>query len=130
MIKKLPPQIPVNIVESMIFPPMVDALNMRLTCTALVNKNNYSLVGITWTGVGIKSIWVTLSRIIEEKDCIKRDLLFRPWLHVHIGKYTCHLIIKDQDNSTFMLHRTVTVNGMYVSIIILLSTCMYSTAHM
>ena len=101
-----------KIVRTIIYPSLVDALRMKLTCTAAFKKN-YKFVDMEWTGM--KSIWVTQSKIIKEKGLIKRYLIFSPWLYFHKGDYDCHLIIKDNHNSKFMLNKTMKVVGKYVS---------------
>ena len=99
-----------KITQSITWPPLVDGINMKLTCIA---ERKYDFITIKWTGK--KSIWVKQSEITKQGDSIKVDLLFIPWLESHAGVYTCRLVMKDKNNSTFMLNKDVKVKGMHIA---------------
>ena len=103
-----------KITQSIPWPPLVDAINMKLTCIAERKYDFIKFVAIKWTGK--KSIWVKQSEITKQGDSIKIDLLFIPWLESHAGVYTCQLVMKDKNNSTFMLkNKVVEVKGMCIA---------------
>ena len=104
------PDVKMKITQLITWPPLVDGINMKLTCIA---KRKYDFITIKWTGK--KSIWVKQSEITKQGDSIKVDLLFIPWLESHAGVYTCHLVMKDKNNSTFMLNKDVEVKGMRIA---------------
>ena len=107
------PNVRMNITQSIPWPPLVDGINMKLTCIAERKYSFIKFVAIKWTGK--KSIWVKQSQVTKQGDSIKVDLLFSPWLESHVGVYTCQLVMEDKNNSTFMLNnKVVEVKGTYV----------------
>ena len=108
------PDVEMNITQSIPWPPLVDAINMKLTCIAERKYDFIEFVAIKWTGK--KSIWVTQSEITKQGDSIKVDLLFSPWLESHAGVYTCQLVMEDKNSSRFMLNnKVVEVKGMCIA---------------
>ena len=101
-----------DLTQLMVWRPKVDALNTKLLCTVLISKN-FKVVDIHFTGIGLKSIWVTQFKIRREKGYMKRSLLFIPWLDIHTGEYTCHLVIKYKNNSITTMNKTLTMDGKY-----------------
>ena len=91
-------------------PPLLDAVRYGLTCKACDSK--FNLVNINWSGVRYqKSVWITELQVKRVGFCIERDLDFRPYLEYHAGDYTCHLTIKDNDGSTFVVNKTVNIKS-------------------
>ena len=107
------PDMEMKITQFITWPPLVDGINMKLTCIAERKYDFIKFVAIKWTGK--KSIWVKQSEITRQGDSIKVDLLFIPWLESHAGVYTCQLVMKDKNNSTFMLNKDVEVKGMCIA---------------
>ena len=95
--------------------PLVDGIKMRLTCSAVFNRNNF-VVDMWWTGVGLqKSLWVQQTKIMKQNYRYQKDLLFRPWLELHAGKYTCHLVMRAADKHTHEVNKTIEVKGKFLS---------------
>ena len=115
MKEKLPshPQVKMNITQRMIWPPLVDGIVMKLECIAVVkNHNSLNFSDMRWTGIGLQSsLWVTQSELTIAKNQINRSLEFRPWLSSHAGEYTCHLVMNGTDNSTFVMNKTMKIEG-------------------
>ena len=112
VITKALPQVTMTITQSLgSGHPLLDGTALRLVCKAS-NSSSYSLdkfVDMKWTGIGLwkKSLWVKESRIDKYQNAIVKALLFHPCLEYHAGEYTCHLTVKDENNSTFMINKTV-----------------------
>ena len=82
--------------------PLIDAIAMQLTCTASVGWNLDDFVDMKWTGPGLqRSLWIEQADLVKHKNCFERTLQFRPWLDTHAGEYTCHLIMKNNNNSVY-----------------------------
>jgi len=107
----LKPHVQINITQSMDL-PMIESFRMYLTCMASVNKGNYH-VDIKWSGKGLKSLWITQLQVMKQGKLTMRKLYFHPWLDSHAGNYTCHVNVKDTDNSELIVNKTFTVNGMH-----------------
>ena len=106
-----------DITQSIIWPPLIDGIILKLTCIAERKYEFIEFVTIKWTGEGLeKSIWVKQSGIKKQKDSFKIDLLFMPWLDSHAGEYTCHVEMKDINSSTITLteKKVIEVKGTYV----------------
>ena len=88
--------------------PLVDGTPIKLTCIAFRDENYsvYNFADVGWTG-GKYSLWMTHSKIRRNYKYIQRTVIFRPYLEYHAGEYTCHLTVKDENNSTFMINKTV-----------------------
>ena len=112
---ELHPHVELEVSQTVVWPPIVDAIKLQLTCEAIVKNKHEAITfdAIDWTGGGVrKSLWVQLIGVKKKaKDHIERAVLFKPWLESHAGMYTCHLVIKDEHNSIFMLHKTIEVKG-------------------
>ena len=107
-------QVHLNITQLIPWPPLVDGITMKLTCTALIDSN-YSVtrfIDMQWTGLGLhKSLWVKQLEIKKRQYGFERTLYFDPWLDSHAGVYTCRLIMKNKDNDTFVIDKTKEVKG-------------------
>ena len=112
---ELHPHVELEVSQSVVWPPIVDAIKLQLTCEATVKNGHEAITfdAINWTGGGVrKSLWVQLINVKKKtKNRIERAVLFRPWLESHAGMYTCHLVIKDNYNSIFMMHKSIEVKG-------------------
>lgn len=77
--------------------------------------SNYSLasfIDMQWTGLSLQnSLWVKQSEVLKQRYGFERTLIFEPWLDSHAGKYTCQLIMKDKDNYTFAIDKSMEVKG-------------------
>ena len=113
VIKKALPQVEIMVTgASRKKLPLLDAVRYTLTCKACDNK--FNLVDINWSGVRyLKSIWITESQLKRDRICIERELEFRPYLDYHVGDYTCHVTIEDNDGSTFVVNKTVKIKSKY-----------------
>ena len=105
----------VNITQSMDI-SLIDGYKMNLVCT--VSTNIETNVAIHWRGVGPKSMWVHQSSVSQKANKYSRQLLFRPWLDVHAGEYTCMVMMDDTQckveksisvESTFCMCNRITV---------------------
>ena len=115
-----------DVAQSVVWPPFLDAIKLELTCEASV-KNEDEIVAIEWTGVSVhKSVWVEESFIINDLDYVERTIIFQPWLESHAGIYTCYLVIKDKHNSIFMMHKTIEVKGKHLVLDVSLSYVLYT----
>ena len=112
-------QVQLNITQLIPWPPLVDGITMKLTCTALIDANNslVRFVDMQWSGPGLnKSLWVKQSGMKKQQYEFERTLHFDPWLDSHAGEYTCRIIMKDKDDKTFTIdkikevkHKCITV---------------------
>ena len=111
VIKKALPQVEIMVTApSWKKEPLLDAVKYGLTCKACDSK--FNLVGINWSGIRYqKSIWIAELKVKRVGFCIERDLVFRPYLEYHVGDYTCHVTIKDNDGSTFVVNKTVNIKS-------------------
>ena len=65
---ELHPHVELDVAQSVVWPPFVDAINLELLCKASV-KNEYEIIAFEWTGVGVhKSLWVQQSNITKKND--------------------------------------------------------------
>ena len=113
--KKLHSHVEITITQTRLegWPPLVDGIKVRLTCTAVFNKDN-SVVDMWWTGVGVqKSVWVQQTKIMKQKYRYQKELHFRPWLELHAGKYTCHLAMRAADKHIHEVNKTIEVKGKF-----------------
>ena len=114
IVGKLYPHVELDVSQKVVWPPMVDAIKLQMTCKAIVKNGRKAItfVAIDWTGGDVhKSAWINLMQVKEAENHIERAVLFKPWLESHAGIYTCHLVIKDEHNSIFMIHKTIEVKG-------------------
>ena len=110
----LHPYVALKVSQRVVWPPVVDGIKLQLTCKAIVKNGHEAITfdAIDWTGGSVrKSLWVKLGRSTKTENSIERAVLFKPWLESHAGMYTCHLVIKDNYNSIFMMHKTIEVKG-------------------
>ena len=104
----------VNITQS-IEVPGIDCFRMHLTCTVLINHTNDSTnvkVDLHWSGVGLKSMWIQQSSVSQQGNKYERKLMFDPWLDVHAGLYTCHVMMKDSNCTT--IDKNITLQSVCV----------------
>ena len=96
---------------------LIDGFRMHLTCLASINDSNLiSFVDMKWSGLGMKSLWVNQSDIKKHDNTIKRELFFEPWLDLHAGEYTCHVLVELNDNN-FTWNKTFLVDSKYYRVI-------------
>ena len=118
MIMKTLPHVTMTITQSLAGGhPLVDGIAMRLTCRAY-NNSIYSLdkfIDMRWSGLGLqrKSLWITESKISKHRGYATKHLYFRPCLEYHAGEYTCHLTVRDKDNSTFVISKIMKLKSKY-----------------
>ena len=100
-----------EIVQSIDF-SLTDALKTTLTCKAIVGKNNSMWYDMRWSGMNTKlSLWMEQSHVAKKGDNVERRLIFRPWLDLLSGEYTCHLIEKNHNNAK-MYNKSFVISGM------------------
>ena len=100
-----------EIVQSIDF-SLTDALKMTLTCKAIVGKNNSIWYDMRWSGMNTKlSVWMEQSHVAKKGDNVERRLIFRPWLDLLAGEYTCHLIEKNHNNAK-IYNKSFVISGM------------------
>ena len=93
-------------------PPLLNAVRYGLTCKSCDSK--FSFIDVNWSGVMFqKSVWVTQLEVKRDRICIERDLDFHPYLEHHMGAYTCHFTVRDNDGSTFVVNKTMNIKGKY-----------------
>ena len=112
----------VNITQSMDV-SLIGGYRMKLVCAVFTNiETDPANVAIRWSGMGLKSMWVHQSSVSHQADKYQRQLSFRPWLDIHAGQYTCHVMMKD---SQCTVEKTITVGSMYVfiSVVIVFGQC-------
>ena len=114
-IKNFYPYVQIKIFRSRGWSPLVDGIAVQFTCVATVDRRfNLAIfvVDMYWTGIGLqKSLWVQQFETKKQKNNCKRNLLFRPWLELHAGKYTCHLVMRVADKHIYIVNKTIEVKG-------------------
>jgi len=108
-----PNHVQINITQSMDL-SMIEGFRMYLICMASVIEGNSTYhIDIRWSGEGLRSVWVEQLQVMAEGNWTVRKLHFQPWLDTHAGTYTCHVDVKDTDNSKLTVEKTITLNGMH-----------------
>jgi len=86
---------------------------------ASVIKGNLTYhIDMSWSGKGLKSLWISQLQVLKQGKWTMRKLYFRPWLDSHAGNYTCHANVKDTDNSELIVNKTFTVNGIHCKVVL------------
>ena len=115
------PNVEMSITRSMLWPPMVDGIKMKLACVASIKTkfDDINFATITWTGLRMqKSLWIRQPKvtIAKDKSRVRRYLEFIPWLESDDGEYFCHLIIEDRNKGIFIMNKAVEVKGASINV--------------
>ena len=97
---------------------LIDGYRMHLICLNSKSSNDaIAYVDMSWSGMGLRSLWVKQSDVKKQNDYIERKLFFEPWLDQHAGEYTCHLTVKVNNSHTVTVNKTYLLSGKCYNII-------------
>jgi len=63
-------------------------------------------------------LWVQRSDITKRNNHVERRVMLKPWLESHAGIYTCHLAIKDNQASIYIMYKAIEVKGKHCVLVI------------
>ena len=91
---------------------LIDGYRMHLICSNSKSSNDaIAYVDMSWSSMGLRSLWVKQSDAERQDDYIERKLFFEPWLDQHAGEYTCHLTVKVNNSHTVTVNKTYILSG-------------------